>query len=75
MSEMFAFEREPEKTRLETSIVSSGEEDGRPFVVLEDTILYPEGGGQPADRGTIDGIAVVHTGMTVLPAWLTLATG
>ena len=60
MSEAPAFEREPRRTRLETSIVSSGVDDDRPFVVLEDTILYPEGGGQPADHGTIDGIAVVH---------------
>ena len=28
-------------------------------VVLSDTILYPEGGGQPADHGTIAGVAVV----------------
>jgi misacylated tRNA(Ala) deacylase len=28
-------------------------------VVLEDTILFPEGGGQPADRGTLQGYPVV----------------
>ncbi|RWS06580.1 alanyl-tRNA synthetase-like protein, partial [Dinothrombium tinctorium] len=28
-------------------------------VVLEDTILFPEGGGQPDDRGTIDGKQVL----------------
>ncbi len=27
-------------------------------VVLADTVLYPEGGGQPADRGTVGGVAV-----------------
>ena len=62
--EVLAFEREPGRRRLETSIVSSGVDDGRPFVVLEDTILYPEGGGQPADRGTIDGVGVVHVHRT-----------
>ncbi|KAM6163144.1 alanyl-tRNA editing protein Aarsd1 isoform 1-T1 [Rhynchocyon petersi] len=29
-------------------------------VVLEDTLLFPEGGGQPDDRGTIDDISVLR---------------
>ncbi|XP_064595304.1 alanyl-tRNA editing protein Aarsd1-like [Liolophura sinensis] len=29
-------------------------------VVLEDTILFPEGGGQPDDRGTINGVEVLR---------------
>lgn len=29
-------------------------------VVLEDTILFPEGGGQPDDRGTINGVEVIR---------------
>uniref|UniRef100_G1Q2X0 Alanyl-tRNA editing protein Aarsd1 n=1 Tax=Myotis lucifugus TaxID=59463 RepID=G1Q2X0_MYOLU len=29
-------------------------------VVLEDTLLFPEGGGQPDDRGTINGISVLR---------------
>jgi misacylated tRNA(Ala) deacylase len=54
-----AYERDPRLTRLETEVVTAGDLDGRPFVVLADTILYPEGGGQPADRGTIGGVAVL----------------
>ncbi len=33
--------------------------DGRPAVVLADSVFYPEGGGQPADRGFVDGIPIV----------------
>jgi misacylated tRNA(Ala) deacylase len=29
-------------------------------VTLEDTVLFPEGGGQPDDRGTISGVAVTR---------------
>ncbi|XP_010641322.2 alanyl-tRNA editing protein Aarsd1 [Fukomys damarensis] len=29
-------------------------------VVLEDTLLFPEGGGQPDDRGTIDNVPVLR---------------
>ncbi len=59
VSDILAFERDPSLTRLDTEVVGAGEDEGRPFVVLADTILYPEGGGQPADRGTVDGIPVL----------------
>lgn len=29
-------------------------------VVLRDTVLFPEGGGQPSDRGTLNGLPVLH---------------
>ena len=54
-----AYERDPRLARLETAVVSAGEDQGRPVVVLADTVLYPEGGGQPADRGTVGGVAVL----------------
>jgi len=57
--DMYAYERDPRLTRLETEVVSSGDEGGHPFVVLADTVLYPEGGGQPADRGTVEGVSVL----------------
>lgn len=30
------------------------------YVVLDGTLFHPQGGGQPADRGTIEGVEVVH---------------
>lgn len=59
MSEIPAYERDPSLTRLETEVVGAGEDGGRPFVVLADTVLYPEGGGQPSDRGRLGDIPVL----------------
>ncbi len=44
----------PETTRFQATV---DDVDGR-TVTLEQTFFYAEGGGQPADRGTIDGLAV-----------------
>ena len=55
----FVFESDPYHTELATRVVGSGVENGRPFVLLEETLFYPEGGGQPADLGTIGEARVV----------------
>jgi alanyl-tRNA synthetase len=54
-----AYEREPYRTSLSTAVVAAGVDAGKPWAVLEDALLYPEGGGQPADRGTVNGVAVL----------------
>ena len=59
MRQLPAFERDPYEASLETRILRCGQEKGRPFAILEDTVFYPEGGGQPCDLGTIQGVALV----------------
>ncbi len=58
MSQLSAYERDPYLRALDARVLDAGD-DGQPFVVLDDTVLYPEGGGQPADRGTVGGVAVL----------------
>ena len=58
MTPIAAYERDPYLHSFETEVVGAGVDRDRQFVVLADTILYPEGGGQPADRGRIGGAAV-----------------
>jgi alanyl-tRNA synthetase len=49
---------------LDTEVVETGWVDGRPFAVTADTVFYPEGGGQPADRGTMGGVDVLDVQTT-----------
>jgi Ser-tRNA(Ala) deacylase AlaX len=58
MSQIPAYERDPYICTLDTEVVAAGADRGRPFVVLADAVFYPEGGGQPADRGSVGGVAV-----------------
>ncbi|HYL80787.1 MAG TPA: alanyl-tRNA editing protein [Candidatus Acidoferrum sp.] len=58
MTTIPAYEREPYLRSLQTEVLDHGIEGDRPYVVLADTILYPEGGGQPADRGRVAGTSI-----------------
>jgi len=53
-------QRDAYQAGIETRVIRAGAEAGRPYAVLEDTVFYPEGGGQPSDRGTLSGVAVLE---------------
>ncbi len=54
-----AYHRDCYLTALDTVVVNAGEEHGRSYAVLAETIFYPEGGGQPADQGLLGNADVV----------------
>ena len=49
----------PYARELDTFVVSCHACNEGYEIVLQDTIFYPEGGGQPCDKGTIQGITVL----------------
>ena len=54
-----AFHRDCFLAELDAEVEATGDEEGRPYAILTDTLFYPEGGGQPADHGHIGEIRVV----------------
>jgi len=47
-------------TEFDAEAVETREHEGRPAVVLDQTAFYPDSGGQPWDRGTLGGAAVLE---------------
>lgn len=52
---------EPYARTLQATIISLGHYKGSIAAILDQTICYPEGGGQPGDRGTLNSIPIVDT--------------
>ena len=52
---------DPYLTTFQARVIARAMRDGRPVVALDRTAFYPEGGGQPGDRGSLDGVRVVDT--------------
>jgi misacylated tRNA(Ala) deacylase len=45
---------------MKTVVVACNQEDDRYAVILDDTIIFPTGGGQPFDYGAIDSIPILE---------------
>ena len=54
------YDDSPYLEEWQTEVTGIAEKGGKYHVTLAATAFYPEGGGQLADRGTIDGIPVEH---------------
>ncbi|MGH8004497.1 MAG: alanyl-tRNA editing protein [Limisphaerales bacterium] len=50
-------------------VASVGEFKGKPAVELDQTAFYPEGGGQPPDKGMLEGVAVLDCQKTDGKVW------
>ena len=44
----------------QATVLACEESDGKFFVELDQTVIFPEGGGQLSDRGKINGVNVLH---------------
>ena len=53
----YAFNKMPES--IIARVIETRSIKDSPVIVLDKTVFYPEGGGQPSDRGTINGIPVI----------------
>ena len=58
-----AYQRDAYLRELDTEVTATGEAGGRPWAATADTLFYPEGGGQPSDRGTMGGADVLEVHM------------
>ena len=50
---------DPYKTEFEAKILDRLQHEQRLALALDQTCFYPESGGQPSDRGTLDGAVVL----------------
>jgi alanyl-tRNA synthetase len=51
---------DPYRVEFEAQVIDRLTYQGQPALILDRTCFYPEGGGQPADKGMLNGVAVTH---------------
>jgi alanyl-tRNA synthetase len=51
---------DPYQTQFEAAVLEKRNFAGKPAVILDQTLFYPESGGQPCDKGDINGISVIN---------------
>jgi Ser-tRNA(Ala) deacylase AlaX len=54
MTTRLRYLEEMDRLELTSQVVAVDQHDGREVVILDETIFYPQGGGQPYDQGTIE---------------------
>lgn len=54
-----SYERDPRLREMTVEVVRVEREGDGAWALLDDTILYPGGGGQPADHGELAGVPVI----------------
>ena len=50
----------PYQIEFHAHVLERLKHDGNPTLILDQTCFYPESGGQPSDKGTVDGVAVLQ---------------
>ena len=60
---------DPYLTGFSARIVARSERAGRPAVLLDRSAFYPEGGGQPADRGILNEVRVLDVQAEAEQIW------
>lgn len=61
MAQVFAYESDPYRKEIAVRLLETGTGDDGPYAIVSDTVLYPGGGGQPPDRGTLAGVRVLSS--------------